>query len=194
MVKEVCWTTPRVYDLLCQRLMRTTASVLQKYIKVESTAYMSKTNSKCKKARTKLIKGKKSKKGALKLTFVKERKQRIEHKVTQHFICKWTNPFCYIVLWQLCFESQVITKCTSNFSSFGCDTVLISVFIAGNQSSTFHPWVLTCWSTRDRSRGLGMAAAQWLSCHKLKGFSLSFCKVNPKLTLSNDMISGFMLN
>lgn len=87
MVKEVCWTThPRVYDLLCQRLMRTTASVLQKYIKVQSTSYMSKTNSKCKKARTKLIKGEKSKKDALKLTFVKKRKQRIEHKVTALYL------------------------------------------------------------------------------------------------------------
>jgi len=40
----------------------------------------------------------------------------------------------------------------SNFnSSSSCDTTLMSVFIAGNQSSTFYPWALACWSSRGGS-------------------------------------------
>lgn len=57
--KEVCWTThPRVYELLCQRSGTTTASVLQKYINVQSTAYMSKLTPSVKKNRDKVNKGK----------------------------------------------------------------------------------------------------------------------------------------
>lgn len=38
----------------------------------------------------------------------------------------------------------------ANFnSSSSFDMILISVFIAGNQSSTFDPWVLACWSSWD---------------------------------------------
>lgn len=42
----------------------------------------------------------------------------------------------------------------SNFNSSHCGMILISVSIAGNQRSTFYPWVLACWSPRKSSTGL----------------------------------------
>lgn len=55
---------------------------------------MSKILSKCKKAGTKLIKGKQSKKDALKIHIChKKVRKRREHEATQYFVCKQTNPF-----------------------------------------------------------------------------------------------------